>query len=176
MSKMFLMCGICGSGKSYWAKKFAKEHNYYYLNVDDYYAIVNGSEKIHENKFEVWQLFFKDIYNAYKQGLSIVIDTNAPYIFDRQEFLNWFSDFNEHHLIWIKASLDLAWKNNINRDRKISPEGFHYNVINFTEPTPQEPGGRANWDSIVCIENVDNIFQKAEIIKSAVKGKDWYNE
>ena len=103
MADLYLMCGICGSGKSYFSKQFAALNGFRYLNVDDCYAVMNGDERIHENKFDVWQLYYKLIYQANELGQTAVVDTNAPYRSDREEILNWFSGFEKHRLIWVSA-------------------------------------------------------------------------
>ena len=78
MGSMFLMCGHIASGKSYFAREFAEKNGLRFLDVDACYRIYNGDEKIHENKFEVWILFYQLIHQAALLGQSAVVDTNAP--------------------------------------------------------------------------------------------------
>ena len=165
MADLYLMCGICGSGKSYYAKHFAQANNFRYLNIDDCYAVLNGSECIHQNKFEVWQLFYRIIHKACELGQTVVVDTNAPYRSDREEFLNWFSDFDSHYLLWVNASPELAWKNNMGRTRKVPKESFDNVNKVFCAPTEDEPRGRAEWKRIVRIDNADNHFQPMVYIR-----------
>ena len=165
MAELYLMCGICGSGKSYFAKRFAALNGFRYLNIDDCYAVLNGDERIHENKFEVWQLFYQLIHKANELGQTVVVDTNAPFRSDREEFLNWFSDFAGHRLIWVNADAELAWRNNCSR-RRVMPRTSFDNVLHhFCAPSEDEPRGRAVWKTILRIDNVENTFQPPILVR-----------
>ena len=165
MAELYLMCGICGSGKSYFSKRFAEANGFRYLNIDDCYAVLNGDERIHQNKFEVWQLFYRIIHKASELNQTVVVDTNAPYRSDREEFLNWFSDFSAHRLIWIYADAELAWRNNCSRRRVMPRESFDNVLRSFCPPNADEPGGRTVWDTIVRIDNIENAFQAPALIR-----------
>ena len=167
MAKMFLMCGHPGSGKSTYAKELAKQNHYRYLSIDDMYAAFNGDPTSHENKFDVWMTFFRQIHAAEVAGQDIVVDTNAPTRADRDEFLNWFPSF-EHHLIWVIAPLDLCLKNNQNRSRVIPTDQMH-KLFEFFEPIRYDEycwhsGRRSKWVSISTIMNNNNHFEKREEI------------
>ena len=165
MAELYLMCGICGSGKSYFSRQFAELNHFRYLNIDDCYAVLNGDERIHKNKFEVWQLFYRIIHKASELDQTVVVDTNAPYRSDREEFLNWFSDFEKHRLIWINADADLAWRNNCARRRVMPRESFDNVLKSFCAPDENEPRGRSAWDTIVRIDNADNRFQPPVLLR-----------
>ena len=98
MGNMYLMCGHVASGKSTFARQFAEKNGFRYLDIDACYKVYNGDEKIHENKFEVWILYYQLIHQASMLGQSAVIDTNAPLSSYRDEFLNWFPEYDSHHL------------------------------------------------------------------------------
>ena len=40
--KLFLVCGLPGSGKTTFAKKFAAKNNFAYISIDDCYTEING--------------------------------------------------------------------------------------------------------------------------------------
>ena len=159
MAKMFLMTGHPGSGKSFYAKQFAEKNGYRYLSIDDMYATFNGSPNCHDNKFDVWMTFWRQIHAAEMAGHDIVVDTNAPTRLDRNEFLNWFASF-EHHLIWVDASEELCLINNSNRSRIIPEEQMRSMFYFFEEPNIRENMGsnRSKWVSISHIPNNDNHF------------------
>lgn len=162
MAKMFLMCGHPGSGKSTYAKQFAKLNGFRYLSIDDMYACFNGDPTSHDNKFDVWITFFRQIHAAEVAGQDVVIDTNAPARSDRDEFLNWFSSF-DHYLIWIDAEPRLCLDNNKNRSRvipekqmqkifelfEIPRRGEYYDELHIT---------RSHWKGIMWVHNVNNTF------------------
>ena len=162
MAKMFLMCGHPGSGKSTYARELARKNGYRYLSIDDMYATFNGDPTSHDNKFDVWMTFFRQIHAAEMAGHDIVVDTNAPTHGDREEFLNWFPDF-EHHLIWIDATKELCLRNNQNRSRVI-PEDHMKKIFYFFERISYEElynyaAVRSRWLSISRVENNENKFE-----------------
>jgi len=160
MAKMFLMCGHPGSGKSTYARELARKNGFRYLSIDDMYATFNGDPTSHDNKFDVWMTFFRQIHTAEVAGQDIVVDTNAPTRADRYEFLNWFSSF-EHHLIWINTSEKLCLENNKHRSRIIPEEQMKRLFGIFEIPNPSETyfcRTRSTWESMSMVSNVDNKF------------------
>ena len=162
MAKMFLMCGNCGAGKTVFAKDFAKKNGYIYLSIDKLYEQFNGDERNREGKFEIWQNFYKMIHYYETFESDVVVDTNAPTLFDRTEFLNWFPTF-EHHLIWIDAPINLCLENNRNRERVIPEDVMKKLFLNFEEPTmftyTMSCRARSQWKSISMIKNNNNHFE-----------------
>ena len=154
MAKMYLMSGLSGSGKTTYARKFAADNDLLYLNVDDFYAVWNGSPTIHEHEFEVWIAFYQAIHCAEIAGRDCIVDTNALTAVDRIQFLNWFPTF-EHHLIWIEAPIELCVENNNNRARVVPiaelEKMYHY----MEYPTANEDA-RRRWKSIKYVMNNDN--------------------
>lgn len=152
MAKMYLMCGTSGAGKTTFAKQFADDHALTYLGVDDFYKMFNGSEHLHEDEFDVWIAFFQAIHLAEMKGRDCIIDTNAPSIVKRTQFLDWFPSF-EHHLIYITAPLELCIKNNASRNRQLPYDDLRRMWENFEVPVAEED---ARWESVTCYKNKDN--------------------
>ena len=160
MAKMFLMCGHPGSGKTFFAKRFAEFNGFRYLSIDDMYATFNGNPTSHDNKFDVWITFFRQIHAAEMAGQDVVIDTNAPTRADRFEFLNWFSSF-EHYLIWVDANEELCLENNKHRSRVIPEDQMRRLFDMFEAPDINEAwfnNTRSDWRGFVRVRNKDNIF------------------
>ena len=162
MAKMYLLCGMPGAGKTYFAKDFAEKNNYLYYSIDELYKQRNGNESNRANKFKIWMYFYELIHISEINERDIVVDTNAPTLFDRTEFLNWFPTF-EHHLIWINAPIDLCLENNRNRERVIPEDVMKKLFLNFEEPTmftyTMSCRARSQWKSISMIKNNNNHFE-----------------
>lgn len=154
MAKMYLMSGLSGSGKTTYAKKFAADNDLLYLNVDDFYAVWNGSPTVHENEFEVWIAFYQAIHSAELAERDCIIDTNALTAVDRIQFLNWFPTF-EHHLIWIEAPIELCIENNSNRERKV-PLAELSRMYDYMEYPTANEDARHRWRTITYVMNNDN--------------------
>lgn len=153
ISKMYLMSGPSGAGKTTFAKQFAKDNGYQYLCIDDFYTLINGDERLHEDCTEVWLIFFKAIHLAEMHGRNVVIDTNSPTKTKRTEFLDWFPSF-EHNLIFVSAPYDLCVQNNASRNRKI-PAGELREIFDSVE-NPSDETEDERWSTIISVQNYDN--------------------
>lgn len=153
MANMTLVCGMSGSGKTTFAKKYAKENDLIYVNPDDYYTRINGDECKHYNFFEVWMSMWRDIHNYEINGMDILIDTNALTRGQREQFLEWFPTF-KHHLIWIKAPFELCIENN-NKRRRVIPYETMKKMWDSAEWLELHKEW-SKWDSIKIVEKLDN--------------------
>lgn len=150
--KLYLMCGVSGSGKTTFAKKFAEENCLYYLCPDDFYRMFNGDDRIHKNEFEIWIALFRALHMAEQQGRNTIFDTNNPTHVSRLQLLDWFPGF-EPHLIYIEASAELCLANNRSRRRVIPEEEMHRMLSVFEPPTAYE-GWR--YRSVTVYKNENN--------------------
>ena len=145
--KLFLVCGLPGSGKTTFAKKFAAKNNFAYISIDDCYTEINGDELDHSNKFKVWQRFYQ-IINTYQENkVDIVVEAMSLDKYARHEFISWFPDFT-HHLIIITNDFEECCRNVALRRRKISRSGMLELKNRFKFPDSDE---QAEWDSGICI-------------------------
>lgn len=152
--RMFLVCGMPGSGKTHFAKKFATQNHIKYLNVDDFYAKVNGDETNRDNKFDVWIEFFKAIHEAELAGEDVVVETMALTQFNRKELTAWFPTF-EHHMIYIDATLFSCYQAVQIRARKINKDTMDKYYSKLESPQKSE---LSDWTSIITIKNITKHF------------------
>lgn len=155
MARMFLMCGCSGSGKTTFAKQYAKEYNLLYLGIDEFYAKINGDECMHTNTFEVWMAYYRAIHEAEINNIDCIVDTNALTRGQREQFIEWFPTF-EHHLIVILTSPDLRRRNNKSRRRQVPEEVMAEMEKKFTMPFPSHESPK--WITIRTITNIANSF------------------
>lgn len=167
MSKLYLMSGPSGSGKTTYAKYFAKEHDLLYLCPDDFYGLIHGDDRIHTDEFDVWMTMWRAIHLAEQNGRDCIVDTNSPTHVDRDQFLNWFDRFDEHHLVFVTASPELCIKNNASR-RRVIPEDEMRRILAKVEfPTVDED---LRWDSITICVNDDNHGFGMRVIRGVTDG------
>lgn len=155
MAKMLLVSGCSAVGKTTFAKQFAFIMGFRYLSADNFYAAINGDERIHENKFEVWISLYRAIHLAQEQNIDVVVDANTLTSVDRDQFLGWFPKF-EHHLVYIHADPELRKRNNLSRARRVPDQ-----VMDDMTKRVQEPSWNLlddRWLSYVRINNVNNNF------------------
>lgn len=159
MAKMYLMSGCSGVGKTTFAKKFAEENNLLYLGTDEFYALINGDEIIHENSFEVWIALYQAIHAAEMNGRDCIVDTNALTVVHRDQFLDWFPTF-EHHLFFISANEDLRRANNLSRRRQVPEEKMNEMSVRVQYPYWEKLDVR--WQSLTWYANIGNKLQLVE--------------
>lgn len=158
MSKLYLMTGVSGSGKTTFAKEFAHKNNLRCLNIDNFYYATFGDENVHKHEFDVWMMFYRAIEIASRDNVDIIIDTNAPTISNRDEIYNWFGHmFTENYMIYIYAPIELCLKNNSSRKR-IIPQNELIKMYNDYE-RPQLDEAR-KWDKIYEVCNNNNVFSE----------------
>lgn len=151
--KLYMMCGVSGSGKTTFAKNFALAHSLRYLNPDYFYALYNGDERNHYNEFEIWMALFRALHMAEQEGVSVMFDTNAPTLVDRSQILDWFPKF-EHHLICVTAPAEVFKQNNKSRYRVVPDDVLADMMRDFQMPDTETEGRR--WQSITYLRNEYN--------------------
>ena len=160
MGKMFLMCGLSGAGKTTFAKKFAEDNGYKYLGIDDFYIRNYGDYDDPDDSFYVWIDFFKAIHKAELANEDVVIDTNAPTLVKRLQFIDWFPTFDEHNLIYIQADRDLRRRNNASRKRVVPDDEMERMEQEFKSPVAFWEGSftvmELGWDRCRAFINTDN--------------------
>lgn len=165
MAKMIVMCGDLAVGKTTYAKEFAAKTGYRYLSIDDLYTAFNGSSTDRSNKFDIWMIFLHQIHLAEQAGQNIIVDVNAPTQDDRNDFLNWFPNF-DHYLVFIRGTNEQCLENNRNRERVV-PEEQMKEMFRFFRPPYKDEDKycRSKWKKIIYIRNVNNVFERQEDIR-----------
>lgn len=153
--RMFLVCGMPGSGKTHFVQEFAKKNDIIYLNIDKFYEKVNGDECDRSHKFEVWIEFFKAIHEVELAGKDVVVETMALTAYNRKELTSWFPAFEHHMIYMIATGFYSCCKNVQNRTRKIDFDTMSKYFMKVEDPWKNE---LVDWKSIIKVININNTF------------------
>lgn len=162
MSKMILVCGKSGTGKTTFIKKMKEKPEYkkwQVISVDDIYKDYASDRK---NKFHVWIRFFQEINTAMEENIDVIIETSALKRQDRSQFVSWFPGFDSHYMIWVFTHNEQTrFNNNQYRDRVIPTE-----IMKEQSKISQTPNRSDlyddNWNAICYIKNVENTFKMTD--------------
>lgn len=174
MQNIFLLCGIIGSGKSTWARKFAKEKHIAIICRDDLRTMIKG-RYVFEEEVEklVKHLANINIILALSKGWDIIIDETHLTKFKRQETIEFirshpYSVLNGAQFKFVYFS---EKENNVDNRMK-SPKGlsretwetvYERMLASFEEPVINElpPGGQI----IIPTLKDDGTYEHQHIFK-----------
>jgi len=150
-NNFYLVCGISGGGKtllSHRIYELNKDKIDVVLDVDEYYAKINGDELIRKNTFQVWHTLFQDIHDLEMDRKNILLTTNSLTVAQRNQFVEWFPTFR-HHILWVTSPKERCLKGNAQRRRQVPESALLHQWDNMEFPNANEKG----WDTITQITN-----------------------
>ena len=150
MGALYCLAGLPGSGKTTFAKEFLSEHpGMEYFSPDQYYEKINGDECDRRNTFEVWHTMFGDIHKAEVEGKDVLIDSDNITYAQRTQWLEWFPDFEAHHLMYFERPFELCLER-VNNRRRTIPKDIMLAKLGAWD-SPIDAPDRCRWDSVVCL-------------------------
>lgn len=159
MNKVFLMCGIPGSGKS----TFCKQHlsNCYYISRDmiRFSLLTDENDDYFSKEKIVKQLFFKEISACATDGRDFVIDATHLTKASRRKILSLLKT-SQVYCVYLKTSLKVALERNAKRQgRERVPDKAILEMFKSLE----EPSLNEGFEKIFTIEEGEfknDIFYK----------------
>lgn len=161
MSKLNLMSGIPGSGKSYWCHHHMTNKDIYISRDIVRFSMLNDEDDYFAKENEVFKEFIKQIQNAIDSNKydNIFIDATHLNKSSRNKiFYNIeIKNIEEINLIYLNTPLEIAIERNSKRTgRKYVPENVIKNMYNsFKLPLLEE---EPNFNNVYII-NIDKPIQ-----------------
>lgn len=134
-TKLFIMIGISGSGKSTHAKKIAVENTAQIVETDAIRKELSGNEEDQTKNGEVFSLAKRRVQSIISAGNNVVFDATNVKKRDRKDFIDIGKDVVGCEIIacYIRPNLEVAKKQNSMRTRKV-PEFVLEKHFNSIEP------------------------------------------
>jgi len=159
MTKITVLVGLSGSGKSYYAEKLAKENNALIISSDDIRKEVYGDAAVQKDHAKIFEIVHERALEYLRDGVSVIIDaTNLSYKF-RTSFvqkvnrLRKTDDVDVIKEVYVVATpIEECVSNNLKRDRNVPEEVIWGMAKRFQVPTLYE-----GWDKIGILWNYRNI-------------------
>ena len=164
MGIMICLAGLPGSGKTTWAMNYLVDHpNILYFSPDAYYERINGDECNRTNAFEVWMAMFRDIHIAEQNGQSVLIDSDNLTYAQRNQWIEWFPDFDQHLLFFFEEPFEDCYNRMLQRRRTIPEEVMEKKYLKWQSPLDKEKTqDYLEWDMILQIPYKENIYESFE--------------
>ena len=145
LKKVWLICGIPGSGKSTWIKKRLMENGGIWISRDEVrFSMVKEDEDYFSKENEVFDKFIANICEALKSPLAENIYIDATHLSDkaRKKVLNRLPKDNIDEVIYVvfKVPLEICIERNNKRfGREKVPESAIRNMhLSFQYPDVQK--------------------------------------
>lgn len=167
MSKLYLMCGIPGSGKSTFIMNHIEEDSQVWISRDAIrYELVKPDEPYFSKETLVFNTFVDMICKALDDDYEVFADATHLNPASRRKLLNRIPKhlYDELAIIWVKVDPSVAVAQNEKRKGTrayVPPKEIKKMHYSFSVPTFDE-----GFDEIIIVE-------QNEPIKICKKGKDY---
>lgn len=132
---LIMLCGICGSGKSTYAKDYIREcDDTVHLSSDAIRAELWGDESVQGNPAEVFTLMQRRAVDALNEGKDVIYDATNITRKDRQGIISVCPKFAkiECHIIWLP--IETCIERDAARDRTVGKEVIDRMLKRFQAP------------------------------------------
>lgn len=128
MPKIYVMCGIPGSGKSYEAKRIAAENDAVIISSDDIREEIYGDASIQGKPCKVFNRFYKYARREFDAGRNLVLDaTNIKRKERKKVFRTFGEETDKIYAVVMDTPLEVCLERNRKRDRHV-PEDVIYTM------------------------------------------------
>lgn len=140
MSKLILMSGVAGSGKSTYADRYAREHdNFIIISTDDTRYELYQKYVLSRKEEDIVQKTIRDrIIEASKENKNVIFDSAIVKNKSKIKLYNKYKEyFDEISLIILDTSLKECLNRNSKRTRKV-PEEVIREMYSYREDITEE--------------------------------------
>lgn len=158
MSKLIVMSGVPGSGKSYFSstlKKMRRQHVYIISSDELRKNILDDVQDISQEDL-IWELFYKlpKVYKSDKKAF-VILDATHIKSEKRLSIIEKFrEDFDEIDLVAFILDPELVKHQNIERENPVTIDVLERFINNYESPSEEE---KAVYDNVFFINTNDIV-------------------
>lgn len=142
MSKLYLMCGAPGSGKSYWATKHLTDKDKYISRDEVRFSFLQDGDDYFAKENEVFKEFIRQINENLEKGYNVFADATHLNFNSRNKTLcSIAAAVEEINVIYLDTPLEVCIERNSHRTgRKFVPETVIRNMYKSIKLPEKEEG------------------------------------
>lgn len=160
MSKLFIMIGAPGSGKTTWCKNNVPKNAVYISRDEIRFNIIKDEDSYFSKEKIVYDIFINKINEALESGLDVYVDQTSLNAGSRKKLINALNKKPDEIIgIYIERSLNTILEYNSRRTgRKLVPNNTIIKMYNsISKPTAKE-----GIDYLYIVDK-DNNIQKINL-------------
>lgn len=181
MSKLYVMVGIPGSGKSFASEKIAKDNNAIIFSSDKYRLKICGDENCQDRNQEVFSLLYRELRQALIEGKNCIFDATNVTRKDRARIFNQINGINNVEVIAyvMRTPFEVCIEQDLHRERCVSREVIKKFLYRYE--FPQRFEGFSNiiidkFNGDIELSEEQNIKIEGKFFDIIDKMKEWDQE
>ena len=149
MSKLVILVGVPGSGKSTFGKEYANEHNLIVVSSDELRQTLFGDATNQEHNKVLFNIIDRIVDELLRDGLSVLLDATNLSVWSRKRFIQKAERYLVHaSALVIHTSLETAKRRNAARERVVPDSVIERMYKGLEMPTTEE-----GFDEVIIINN-----------------------
>ncbi|HEY9811109.1 MAG TPA: AAA family ATPase [Halomicronema sp.] len=144
MSKLILLIGIPGSGKSYLVQQILSEFpEFYLISTDHIRAKLFGKEEIQGPWLKIWAEIQNQLQQAISEQKTILYDATNASRKQRREIIELAKNTGITHItgLWLDTPLSLCLERNQQRQRQVPQEIIQQMAVRLNDCPPSLEDG-----------------------------------
>lgn len=161
MSKLIVLSGVPGSGKSYFSKMLRKKKSghVYIISSDALRDLVTGNQKNLSEDTLMWKMYYElaKVYSADPKGIVVLDATNRSTQYRIDSVKQLKESFGETDLVLFDIPKEVVLRQNLDREFPV-PEAVIEEYFSFFELPKKEDYEFFNNVYIATGENIEEII------------------